>query len=773
MKKIFASVLLVAAAAMAFSSCNKVELNEVQPGIGESVVFHITATSADTKTVFGDMNEGAYPSLWTVNQKVAFYCGTSKNDSVHVRPTLVNGGTAATFEPVFTTAQESGTIYAFTPGVNYNGNSTLPGFTGMIGTNQVYLNIPSAQTPLATSVEEGVHAMYAKAAYTDSNTDVALTFSHALAYGKMTICNFSGTIKSVELKFPESIVGGSCKVNYETGEISNAAGASITLDPTNVVDNTFWFALAPTAGTTGEMKIIITDSADDTYTKTIDLTAKSLPFQAGHVSTFTASFEGIAKDAPVADYVTLPWVWEGGVKADFEAIAGVTASGLGSDYAAGNAPYRIKLDTSGDYFIIKTDSAIGAFNIDVKMLGGANASSLAVSASADGKDYTDIETLNISGSQNAVLNLSTTATFDASYRYVKVVFTKGSNVGVGAMSITKPSTTPEIAANDIVGVAATGATNAEASYTVKNFSDDVEVASYTGCVTDAAVVENTIVYDVAPNYTGAAATGTIVLQSAADNTVTKTINVSQLADEFSVSANTLALGATANSTAKFTVTSSYAFTISNPDDTKISISPISGAAGSSSLEITVTALTANTDTENTVNVGDITITRTTVEGDANKTKTIGVTQDKAAAAGSVTDVLTASMFAATSTTYTDFTNVSATSDAVYAGNNGKDDSGNIQMRSKNSNSGIVSTTSGGTVKSVKITVGKGSNTIDVYGSNTAYTAASDLYSTTTQGTKIGSVSATGTVTFDTDYAYVGIRSSNGAIYLSSVEITWE
>ena len=139
----------------------------------------------------------------------------------------------------------------------------------------------------------------------------------------------------------------------------------------------------------------------------------------------------------------------------------------------------------------------------------------------------------------------------------------------------------------------------------------------------------------------------------------------------------------------------------------------------------------------------------------------------------VTDVITASNLAATGTTYTNFSEVSITSDAVYAGQSAKDGSGNIQLRSKNSNSGIVTTVSGGNrVKSVKITVGSGSNTVDVYGKTSAYSAASDLFSSSTQGTKIGSVSATGTITVTGDYTYVGIRSNSGAIYLSSVEITW-
>ena len=109
---------------------------------------------------------------------------------------------------------------------------------------------------------------------------------------------------------------------------------------------------------------------------------------------------------------------------------------------------------------------------------------------------------------------------------------------------------------------------------------------------------------------------------------------------------------------------------------------------------------------------------------------------------------------------------------MYAGNSAKDASGNIQLRSKNSNSGVVSTTSGGTVKSVKITVGSGSNNIDIYGSNTAYTAASNLYASGTQGTKVGTLTETGTITFTDDYAYVGIRSNSGALYLSEIEITW-
>lgn len=138
----------------------------------------------------------------------------------------------------------------------------------------------------------------------------------------------------------------------------------------------------------------------------------------------------------------------------------------------------------------------------------------------------------------------------------------------------------------------------------------------------------------------------------------------------------------------------------------------------------------------------------------------------------VTDVLVASKFKATSTTYTDFSGVKFDSDAVYAGQSAKTTGGAIQLRSKNSNSGIVTTTSGGKVKSVTIKVESGSNTLDIYGSNTAYKSASDLYGNN-KGTKLGSLKADGTVTITGDYEYVGVRSNNGAIYLTSISIVWE
>lgn len=157
--------------------------------------------------------------------------------------------------------------------------------------------------------------------------------------------------------------------------------------------------------------------------------------------------------------------------------------------------------------------------------------------------------------------------------------------------------------------------------------------------------------------------------------------------------------------------------------------------------------------------------------------TIEVSQ---AASGSseVTDILNATLIGDLGTTYSEWTGKTSSSSAVYAGQS--TGSKYIQLRSKNSNSGIVTTTSGGTVSKVVVTFNSSSTsgkTINVYGKSTAYSAASDLYSsdTDTQGTKIGTIVCGESTTLEiTDnYEYIGLRSNSGAVYIDSIEITWK
>ena len=145
-------------------------------------------------------------------------------------------------------------------------------------------------------------------------------------------------------------------------------------------------------------------------------------------------------------------------------------------------------------------------------------------------------------------------------------------------------------------------------------------------------------------------------------------------------------------------------------------------------------------------------------------------------AATLTDVLTPEAIG--QKTYGDWKGKTFTSSAVYAGNSTTSYNNEIQMQSDNRNSGIVTTTSGGKVKRVAITWQKNvtiERTVDIYGKNTPYTAATDLYNSNKQGTKIGSLvntSDTRELTITGDYAYIGLRSNNGAVYMLNISIDW-
>jgi hypothetical protein len=143
----------------------------------------------------------------------------------------------------------------------------------------------------------------------------------------------------------------------------------------------------------------------------------------------------------------------------------------------------------------------------------------------------------------------------------------------------------------------------------------------------------------------------------------------------------------------------------------------------------------------------------------------------------VTDELNNELIGVTGTSYSDWTGITSESDAVYAGNSAGGNT-SIQLRSNNSNSGIVTTASGGTATKVTVTWNTNTaagRTLNVYGKSSAYSAATDLYNSSNQGTLIGTiVNGTSTeLTINGSYPFIGMRSNSGAMYLDKIEIVWE
>ncbi|MCQ2313231.1 MAG: InlB B-repeat-containing protein [Paludibacteraceae bacterium] len=114
-------------------------------------------------------------------------------------------------------------------------------------------------------------------------------------------------------------------------------------------------------------------------------------------------------------------------------ITGVTQSGLGDDYTS-HSPYLLKFDNTGDYIQFALDYAPKTLSFGYKMIGGNSQSTMTIQecATTDGS-YTKVQDFTISGSQNSTGTKTTTSTF--SQKYVRMYFTKGSNIGVGNITI--------------------------------------------------------------------------------------------------------------------------------------------------------------------------------------------------------------------------------------------------------------------------------------------------------------------------------------------------
>ena len=144
----------------------------------------------------------------------------------------------------------------------------------------------------------------------------------------------------------------------------------------------------------------------------------------------------------------------------------------------------------------------------------------------------------------------------------------------------------------------------------------------------------------------------------------------------------------------------------------------------------------------------------------------------------VTDTLTRSLTGITGTTYASWSGKKAKSSAVYAGNSAGGNNA-IQLRTDNKNSGVISTTSGGTLANIKLVWNSNTNTsrvINVYGKNAAYSTTEELYSTNSDslGVELGSMTyGTTSLNITKSYAFVGIRSKSGAIWLDSILVSWK
>lgn len=145
-----------------------------------------------------------------------------------------------------------------------------------------------------------------------------------------------------------------------------------------------------------------------------------------------------------------------------------------------------------------------------------------------------------------------------------------------------------------------------------------------------------------------------------------------------------------------------------------------------------------------------------------------------------TDELTSQVLGLTAS-YSSFTNKKASSDALYCGCAYKNTSSQIQINGNGTSKGtkpnkvigLVSTVSGGTIKSITIELKSSTNPLLVFGNNEAFVGSDDLTGNN-KGTQIASITNTTkrTINPTENYKYVGFYSAK-ANYIKKITIVWE
>lgn len=512
-------------------------------------------------------------------------------------------------------ADKSYDWYAFYPYSSYNKtpagiSKDTFGYTTIGGTSQTQTGNGSRAHLAGESCP-----LYGIASNVASDKVPSISMNHLTSVIKVSVTNNSGedlTVSSVSFTGTEDIVGtyyinfAASPVAYKSsGNAYVSSTASLTVSNGEALANgssaDFYIALKPFTAKAGSTLKLAVNGYEKTLTLKNDIT-----FTAGHIKPLNFNF-----DKKVLDCVTLPWSIDGTDGSTvWKNTVGLSQNGLGSDYADGHKPYLTKLDTNNDYVQVKYDSPASFVKFAVKMIGGNNTSYMTVQGSAAGQSFTDIEKFTISGKNNDILSFTTSQPIDTEYRYIRLLFKKGSNVGLGAVEISKHSTDPVINADNVLGVPARGVVNQELAYTITNTVEGA-VLSVAGddTVVEAIEMDGTITYDVKKNTSKESREGSITLtySKGGETLAEKTVKVQQLAPVFKVSRASVEIDATKGAQTTITVTSDFDWMADASASAGFSFSPNTYTWQEGGKEtVTITASADNSSESGTATLGTIT-----------------------------------------------------------------------------------------------------------------------------------------------------------------------
>ena len=296
MKKILNILCASATIFLALASCQK-DIDQPQR---DSIRFH--SGEIKTKTAFGTLNAGKYPTLWTSTNDIVI----SQNRAIAISATVTpgSGGTTAEFTPSSKIEDDGSGAYKF--------YALSPAGAQVSKINTTYnswnVEIPTNQAPLDGSVDESAQILVAKYnAGASFPSDVNFEFTHVTAYGKFSLSNLAldpgEAVTSITLTSPENWVGrwyyyveDNTNGNHAGDLIENSASQTINLT-TDKTEN-IWFACAPVDLGGQDIAITVT-TTKGTFTRTDVTIPAGKKFEAGHVAQFGIDMGGVARSGGV------------------------------------------------------------------------------------------------------------------------------------------------------------------------------------------------------------------------------------------------------------------------------------------------------------------------------------------------------------------------------------------------------------------------------------------------------------------------------------------
>ena len=300
MKKLFRTMIAVAVAAAAMTSCSK-EMQEVTEVTGTPI--NVTMQGPETKAVFGTPSGTTYPVVWQENDEVKVMALKTPGDKADV--TVIEG------KKYTVTVGDQGKTASFTAQCPSSANTPYQLFVlspnsafvscGDDATNLDYIQytVPASQTPTATSVDPAaIITMGVSTQSAEVPASVSLTFKHLTAYGSLTLNNLNTggkAIKSVTLAFDENLGVSGRWIYHPSTDATNVnnKGNIITIN-TDKTEN-LYFACGPVdiSGT----KITVTVAIEGgNLIKEITVPADKT-FKAGVISKFAIDMTGAEEEA--------------------------------------------------------------------------------------------------------------------------------------------------------------------------------------------------------------------------------------------------------------------------------------------------------------------------------------------------------------------------------------------------------------------------------------------------------------------------------------------